>query len=144
MNHRYLVVHTWSASLKSIVLMASPAFRSKLQPSWKMWNNCRSRNDDAIFRCLVKERLASAWKHNHKYTMTVYTHSSEGLGGYFKQWIENIWQAINWVVYAKVMQLHCVSYRDISWIPQDRGWILLRNRFLSKQPRPSGTHYPSA
>ena len=57
-SHNHML--TWSASLKSIVLMASEAFFNKLHPSWKISKSCVSLNDDAIFLCLVSERLVSA------------------------------------------------------------------------------------
>ena len=40
--------------------MASDAFFNKLQPSWKISNSCVSRNEEAILRCFVSERLVSA------------------------------------------------------------------------------------
>ncbi len=57
---KYIESLTWSASLKSMVLIASDAFLSRSQPSWKISNNWVSLNDEAIFLCFVSDLLVSA------------------------------------------------------------------------------------
>ena len=60
-THTHTQTQTWSLSVKSRLFMLPAAERNKEQASWKISNNCVSLNDDAIFLCFVRDRLASDW-----------------------------------------------------------------------------------
>ena len=64
---------TWSAPLKSIVLIISDAFLRRLHPSWKISRSCVSRNDDATFLCFDSDRLTSGCRRTRN-GQSIYTY----------------------------------------------------------------------
>lgn len=58
--HKILILITWDSSLKFKLLQFSLAVPNKEQESLKISNSWVSLKDEAIFLCLVRDRLASA------------------------------------------------------------------------------------